>query len=258
MTIRDTPWPDGTPCWVDLMTSDAEAARAFYSELFGWDLQVGPEEADFYAMALIDGHAAAGIGTLTEPEHRPVWSTYLATGDADKTAAAIVEAGGTIVVPVMDVMDFGRMAIGQDPTGGTFGVWQAGTHTGFGIANDSNTVGWNELLTRDYRAAMKFYAAAFGYTYTDLGGDAFHYSSIEVDGNTAGGIGALPDSVPAEVPAHWRTYFTVDDCDATVAKAQSLGGTVVRPAQDMPYGRHADLADAQGAMFAVIKPAMRA
>ena len=112
-------------------------------------------------------------------------------------------------------------------------------------------------MTRDFEARNDFYADVFGYTYTDMGGDEFEYSTIELDGNTVGGIGALPADVPAQVPPHWRVYFAVDDADATVASVTELGGSVIRPPQDMPYGRHADVADPQGAMFSVIKAAAR-
>ena len=107
-------------------------------------------------------------------------------------------------------------------------------------------------MTRDYGAAKDFFATVFGWTYTSLGEE---YATFEVNGNTAGGIGVLPGDVPAAVPPHWRTYLAVDDADAAVAKAVDLGATITRPAEDMPYGRHADLQDPQGARFCVIKPA---
>jgi predicted enzyme related to lactoylglutathione lyase len=149
-------------------------------------------------------------------------------------------------------MEFGRMLIASDPTGGVFGVWQAKQHSGFQLANETGADTWNELLTRDPEAAREFYAAVFGYTYSPFGDD---YSMFEVDGTTAGGIGAVPAAAPAEVPAHWRTYFAVADADAAAAKVVELGGSIVRPPEDMPYGRHADVQDPQGAYFAIIKPA---
>lgn len=237
------------------MTSDAGAARTFYAALFGWKLAVGGPETGNYAMAEIGGRSVAGIGPMMGGEHPPVWTTYLASDDLDATVAAIAGAGGTVVAPAMDVMEFGRMAVAQDPTGGTFGIWQAGQHKGVGVANESNTLTWNELMTRDYQRAQDFYATVFGYTYTAMGDDTFQYATIELDGNTVGGLGALPAEVPAQVPPHWRVYFAVDDADAAVATVTRLGGSVLRPAQDMPYGRHADVADSQGAMFSVIKPA---
>lgn len=255
MVVRDTPWAPGTPCWVDLMTDDQPAAREFYAALFGWTIDVGPEETGGYSMASVGGHSVAGIGGMMGMDHPPAWNTYLATADADATVAAIEAAGGSIVAPVMDVMEFGRMAVALVPGGGAVSIWQAGTHTGFGIANEANTDTWNEFMTRDLPAATQFYASVFGYTYTDIGDEGFAYSTIEVDGQTVGGIGALPAEVPENVPPHWRVYFAVDDADAAVAKVAELGGSVLRPPTDMPYGRHADVADPQGAMFSVIKPA---
>jgi predicted enzyme related to lactoylglutathione lyase len=258
MTTRDTAWPPGTPCWADLMTTDQAAARQFYSAMFGWEAEAGPEETGGYTTARVDGRSVAGIGGMMGPDHPPVWNTYLATADADATSKAVEAAGGTVMGSVMDVLEFGRMAFAQVPGGGVFGYWQAGTHTGFGVANESNSVVWNEFLTRDYAGAKDFYAKVFGFTYTELGtelgGGDFEYATIEVGGNTVGGIGTLPDDVAAEVPPHWRVYFAVDDADAAVAKATELGGSVLSPPTDMPYGRRADVADPQGAMFAVIKP----
>jgi uncharacterized protein len=235
------------------MTPDPDAARTFYGELFGWQFEVGGEETGFYAIATLDGESVAGVGSM-QMDHPPVWTTYLAAGDAEACADAAVRAGGTLVAPTMDVLDVGRMAVIQDPTSGTFGIWQAGSHIGTGRVNEPGTLTWNELMTRDYAGSKDFYASVFGYTYTEIGGGGMQYSTIEVDGNTVGGLGALPDDVPAEVPPHWRVYFAVDDTDETVEKAVKLGGSVVRPAADMPYGRHADLADPHGAMFSVIKP----
>lgn len=252
MVTRDTPWPDGTPCWVDLMTSDADAAQRYYAELFGWQIEVGGPETGNYGMASIGGRNVAGIGQM-QMEHPPVWTTYLATGDVEATCAAVEKAGGTVVSPAMDVMDFGRMAVVQDPSGSTFGLWQAGTHFGVALANVPNTLTWNELMTRDYEGAKKFLADVFGCTFTDMGGGQFDYSSIDIGGTAVGGIGAMPAEVPDTVPAHWRVYFDVEDADGAVDRVTSLGGTVVRPAADMPYGRNADVADPQGAVFSVIR-----
>ena len=255
MTIRDTPWPAGTPNWVDLMTTDQAAAREFYAALFGWEIEVGGEETGYYGMASVGGRNVAGIGGMMGMDHPPVWNTYLATSAADDTCKSAEGAGGSVVAPPMDVMEFGRMAFIQAPGGGIFGLWQAGTHIGAGLVNEPGSFTWNEFMTRDYEGAKRFYADVFGSTYTEMGGDAFQYATIEVDGNTVGGIGRLPDEVPAEVPPHWRVYFAVDDTDAAVARVTELGGSVTRPASDSPYGRMADVADPQGAMFSVIKNA---
>lgn len=107
-------------------------------------------------------------------------------------------------------------------------------------------------MTRDFEAAKAFYAAVFGHTFTDMSSGDMQYCTLDLDGRPCGGLGSMPPGVPAEVPPHWRLYFAVDDADATLAR---LGGTVLRPAEDMPYGRWGDAADGQGATFSVIKSA---
>ncbi len=251
MTERDTPWPAGTPCWVDLATPDVEAALRFYGELFGWHFA---EAEGGYHVAELRDRAVAAIGPKQADEQPTVWTTYLASTDVDATAEKVTAAGGAVLLAPSDVGDSGRLAIAVDPTGGAFGVWQAGKHNGFALANENGTVVWNELVTRDYAAAKDFYADVFGYIYTEIGGGGFQYSTIEVGGNTVGGLGALPDDTPAGVPAHWRTYFVVADADASLSRAEGLGGRVLRPADDMPYGRWGDAADPQGASFALIRP----
>lgn len=255
MTVRDTPWPPGTPCWIDLMSTDIDAARLFYEGLFGWQLgDTGPDGGG-YLMAYIDDKPVAGLGPMMQDQNHPsVWTTYLASADAAASAEKVSAGGGTVLAPAFDVLDAGVMAIVQDPTGGTFGIWQAGKHFGVALANQPNTLTWNEFMTRDYDAARTFFADLFGYTYQDMSSDGFQYAGIEVDGNVVGGIGALPSEVPEHVPAHWRAYFAVDDADDAVDEVVRLGGSVLRPPTDMPYGRHADVADPQGAAFSVIKP----
>ncbi len=253
MPTRDTPWAPGTPCWVDLMTTDEAAARDFYAALFDWSYDIGGPDAGGYSIAKRDGRDVAGVMGMMGQQHPPVWTTYLATADADVTARAVEAAGGKTVLPPSDAMDVGRVAVFQSADGAVFGVWQARRRTGFELANEPGSVVWNEQLTRDYATARDFYTAVFGYETTLLSENP-PYATIEVDGSTVGGLGTLPPDLPADVPAHWRVYFSVEDTDATVEQAVALGGSVLRPAADMPYGRHADLADPQGAAFSVIMP----
>jgi uncharacterized protein len=253
MVTRDTAWPAGTPCWVDLGVDDIAQARAFYAGLFGWDTQAGPPEAGGYTMCLKDGRPVAGIGPKQGPPGTPpVWTTYLATDDADETAATIIKAGGQTFMDPFSVMDVGRMTVAADPGGAVFGVWQARAHTGFGLANEPGAVSWNENHTRDFDGNKAFYHAVFGYEYGDIDGAGIRYATLKLDGREVGGIMELDASVPAEVPSHWETYFAVADADAAVAAAQAAGGSVIRPPSDTPYGRIAMVTDDQGAEFSVI------
>jgi uncharacterized protein len=253
VVTRDTPWPAGTPCWVDLGVGDVPKAIAFYAAQFGWDIQEGPPEAGGYSIAHLDGRSAAGIGPKTgAPDAPNAWMTYLATEDADATAAKVKGAGGQLLMDPMDVLDVGRMAVAMDTTGAAFGIWQARAHTGVGIANAPGALTWNEHMSRDFEGAKAFYAAVFGYQYGDMSSDGFSYATLLLGGHEVGGIGQYPADVPAAVPATWSTYFAAADTDAAVARATKSGGSVVRPAENSPYGRMATVADDQGAVFSLI------
>ncbi|WP_410668704.1 VOC family protein [Amycolatopsis sp. cmx-4-68] len=255
MLFRDEAWPDGTPSWVDLMVPDQAKAVAFYSGLFGWDVQTGGEETGFYGMAMLRGRPVAGIGQTPPGQEMPaVWTTYLSVSDVDKLAAAITEAGGQIVMPVMEVMKEGRMAVAADPAGAVFGLWEPGHHTGTQVTAAPGTLAWNECMSRDFPAAKAFYEQVFGYGFQDLSNDDFTYAVLLVDGRPVGGLGGLPASVPAEVPSNWSTYFAVADADASAAKAVELGGQALDQPSDSPYGRQVRIADDQGVTFLVIAP----
>jgi len=97
MPTRDTAWPAGTPCWVDYGAADGDAARAFYADVLGWSYTGGEPEYGGYVTCRTDDRAAAGMAPQMDPSDPPRWTTYLATDDADASAARIGEAGGTVV-----------------------------------------------------------------------------------------------------------------------------------------------------------------
>ena len=83
---------NGAPCWIDLMTSDTEKAKSFYGALFGWTFQTGDQEKyGGYITASKDGKSVAGVMQKMEDQAAmpDMWSTYLQTGDAAATAAAV-------------------------------------------------------------------------------------------------------------------------------------------------------------------------
>jgi uncharacterized protein len=201
VVTRDTRWPAGTPCWVDVSVDDVPKAVAFYEGLFGWDVQVGGPEVGGYAIAHKDGKIVAGIGPKMGPPGAPsAWTTYLATEDADETAAKIKGAGGQVLAEPMDVMEEGRMAIAMDPAGAAFGIWQGKNTTGIGVANETGTLTWNEDMSRDFEGSKAFYHDVFGYDYQDMSGDGFKYAMLMVDGHEVGGIGEYPEGTTSPPP----------------------------------------------------------
>jgi predicted enzyme related to lactoylglutathione lyase len=244
----------GTPSWVDLGSPDVDASISFYGSLFGWTAsEPGPPEAGGYRFFLQEGKMVGGIGPLMMEGQPPAWLNYVTVADADETAGKARDAGGTVFVEPMDVMDVGRFSVLADPTGAALGLWQPRRHTGAELVNEPVSLTWNELETRDPEAAKPFYGALFGWEAetTEMGGG--EYTTWRLDGQPVGGMADITGRVPDEVPAHWLAYFAVADTDATVARAQELGGDVNVPPMDIPAGRFAVLGDTHGAVFGVIK-----
>jgi uncharacterized protein len=252
MVTRDTAWAPGTPCWIDLGVADIPKAEAFYSGLFDWDIQDTGPDSGGYRMCELGGRAVAGIGAQAAPDSGTFWTTYIASDNANLTAAKIKAAGGQVIMDPFDVMDVGRMFMAVDPGGAMFGVWEARAHTGIRLANEPGSLIWSENMSRHYEANQAFYEAVFGYQFGDMGAEGMQYATIDLDGRPVGGIGAIGADQPADMPAAWSTYFGVADTDAALARATALGGSVVAPAWDTPYGRMAVVSDDQGAVFSVI------
>ncbi|HXS45901.1 MAG TPA: VOC family protein [Solirubrobacterales bacterium] len=251
-----TSYAPGTPCWVDLGSSDVGAATDFYGGLFGWDVPEGEntEQTGGYRQALQGGMPVAGMYPLTQEGQPPAWTTYVSVADASVVAGKVRDAGGTVVTEPLEVLDLGSMAVFTDPTGAVFGVWQPGTFAGAGRVNEPGTLSWNELNTRDVSAAAEFYGAIFGWTFeSEDMGEAGSYTTIHLGGSPVGGIlNQRGRGVPEEVPPYWAVYFAVEDTDAMVEKAKQLGGSVMVEPVDIPVGRFAILTDPHGASFAVI------
>jgi uncharacterized protein len=252
-----TSYAAGTPCWIDLGTPDQDGAAYFYGALFGWSVEEdeNAEQTGGYRVARLKDKAVGGVMKLMEEGQPPAWASYVSVEDADATVAKAREAGGSVMVEPMDVLDYGRMAFVVDPTGAAIGLWQPGVNIGAGLVNEPGALVWNELNTRDTAAAREFYAAVFGWAYADMEmDDGGTYTGLKLGEDTVGGMLDVTGRVPDEVPAHWLVYFAVDDVDATVAKLQELGGSVSFGPVDIVAGRMAVAADPFGAVFAVIKP----
>ena len=252
MPTRDTPWPNGTPCWVDIGVSDMEAAKAFYSALFGWDYTGGAPEFGGYLSATLGGRLAGGMGPQMDPDDPQRWTTYFATDDAAATAGRIPEAGGRVVVEPMQVGPMGTMVIALDPQGNPFGLWQSGLNTGVQIHNEPGALAWNEAMVDDTAGAKEFYAAVFGFTFDQLDAETagdMDYATFSTGGDPLGGLSASDPSMPKG----WLVCFAVASTDETVALVEARGGTVTMPPEDTPFGRFAILEDPWGAAFEVLQ-----
>src|SRR5436190_8258986 len=238
----------GVPCWVDAWQDDADAAAAFYTQLFGWEAARGE-----YTLFKKQGRDVAGLGT---PSQSPVaaWTTYIWVADVDEVAAKARAAGGEVRAEPFDSLDGGRMAILADPAGAVFGAWGPGEHRGAELVNEPGAWAMSVLSSPDPEAAQRFYGAVFGWETDDFGGATM----LRVPGYV-GGEPEQPvarDVVAVMTPgehAAWIPGFWVSDADGTAARAAELGGRVMEPPADDPVGRSAVLADPSGAVFTVSK-----
>ncbi|WP_091081926.1 VOC family protein [Micromonospora nigra] len=245
--------PPGTPCWVDLATPGLDEARRFYPELFGWTGRVDPEpEAGGYTVFLLSGRAVAGAGPPAVPDQEPIWSTYVATDDANLVVGRVRRAGGQVVVPPFPVFDRGRMAVFADPAGAAFSVWQPMTFGGTEMSDRPGTMSWTELVTPDPEGAKEFYGLVFGWQpYDERPGPGTYAAWRLGDRVVARMVSPPAGGSPLDGPAYWSVSFAVADADATAARAAEQGGTILVPPRPVPTGRQAVLRDPEGALFAV-------
>jgi len=255
MSIRSTPWPAGTPCWVDMSVADLDAAKAFYGPVVGWTFVDTGEAFGHYTLCQRDGHSAAAISSVMPGGDGPVpWTVYLASEDAAATAKLVTEYGGTLLVEPMEIPGMGVMAIAVDPTGGVFGIWQANDMVGFEIANEPGGVTWTDVRLTDIEVGRAFYSAVFGWSYRTIPGAPGDYGTVHLtpDGAAVGGIGGMMGA-PDGTPSHWLTYFSVADVDATHQQAVDLGATPLGSMAN-DFGRMGIFLDPTGAVFALHQP----
>jgi predicted enzyme related to lactoylglutathione lyase len=249
----------GTFCWPELATLDQNGAKAYYTALLGWtvnDHDMGPQGV--YTVFQSDGADVAALYSMRDEEKKmgpPHWNAYVSVESADQAAAKAKQLGGTVIAEPFDVMDLGRMAVLQDPTGAFFEVWEGRKNIGVGKLDEPGALCWTELMTRDAARAADFYTRLLSWKTEKMQGvTGADYTVFKRGEKSAAGMMPMGPEMK-EVPVHWLSYFMVQDCDAAVAKSQSLGGGLIMPGQNIPgTGRFAILKDPQGAPFGILGP----
>lgn len=249
----------GSFCWFELGTTDQNAAKKFYTSLFGWAVEEHPmSPGDIYTTFKLQGRPAAAAYTL-RPEQRsqgvpPHWMLYIAVESADSAARRASELGGKVFAVPFDVYDLGRMAVVADPTGATFAIWQPKNHQGTGIIGVDGVASWADLNTSDTDRARRFYSDLFGWEILPDEHDSSGYLHIKNHAHFIGGIPSASQQMPG-VPPHWLIYFHVSDCGRITEKAKQSGASVLFPPTALEgVGRFAILKDQQGASFALFEP----
>ncbi len=247
-----TTYTPGTFSWTDLTTTDQDAAKSFYSGLFGWEAQDNPVgDGIVYSMMLIDGKPVGAISPQPEAQRDagvpPAWNSYITVQSADAALERAKHLGAEVHAPAFDVMDVGRMGVIQDPQGAFVLVWEPKTHIGAGLVNHNGALSWNELATADVDASSAFYGDLFGWTFTAMEGEMPYLVIQTADGRSNGGIRPRMESEPP----YWLVYFGADDIAASTALAGELGGSTIVEPMEIGPGSFSVLQDPQGAVFAL-------
>lgn len=247
----------GTFSWVDLSTTDPDAAKRFYGALFGWEFDDQPVgDGNVYTMCRLNGHDACALSAQMDQERSlgipPHWNNYVTVADVDASAARVRELGGSVMMDPFDVLDAGRMSVVADPAGAVLNMWQPRGNIGATVVNVPGALTWNELATKDVDGAEEFLAGLFGWRFEEMEGAPVRYAVIYNGDRSNGGVRAQSE-MEAGVPPNWIPYFAVESVDDSVASAGGLGGNVLVPATAVPNGRFAAIADPQGAVFAIFE-----
>ncbi|MDL9936201.1 VOC family protein [Gordonia sp. ABSL1-1] len=254
--------PVGAPIWFDLMSSDPDKAAEFYGAIFGWEAEEPRAEFGGYRNFAKNGKRVAGLMQAMPDAGPPnVWSVYLHTDDPQATVTAVEAAGGSIMVPPMDVGEEGTMVVAVDTAGAVIGFWKPGNHHGYQEVGEHGTPYWFECHSKDYAKSLDFYRSVLGARIEEVGtgGDPNAvgpdaYGQVFIGDMSYSGIMDAAKLHPADVPSFWQIYITVDDVAATVAQVAELGGTVLMAGEDTPYGTLAAVTDPLGAVFCLGHP----
>lgn len=245
--------PEGTPCWADAMFTDLEGAKQFYGDVLGWTFGESSSEYGNYTQAYADGKAVAAIvPPMPGQEGASQWCLYFASPDAAATVAKIRENGGEVLMEPMRVGDFGTMSLAREPSGAVFGVWQGDAHEGFEAVATPGAYCWSEVFTREPEKADAFLSAVFPYRMKEMADEHIDFRLFDLGADPVLGRMRMGEEFPPEVPSYVNVYFTVEDCDAAVARAVERGAVLRFGPMTSPFGRFAALTDPQGANFSVI------
>ena len=257
---------NGNFIWYELLTTDPDAAKAFYDAVVGWDIEPQPAgPLDYRMIRRSDGGNAGGVMRLSADMQaggaRPVWLGYLSVEDVDATIAAITSEGGQVHMPATDMPGVGRIAMVTDPAGAAFYLMRPTPPAGqpdavsdvFSVDRPQH-IRWNELTTSDPAGAASFYERHFGWKQEGsmpmgpLGNyDFIHRGDV--------GIGAIMPLMQPGIRQHWTFYAGVDDIDRAADAVRSGGGQILQEPIQIPGGEYSLLGvDPQGASFGLVGP----
>jgi len=243
--------------WYELMTTDMEAAKAFYTKVVGWGTQDVSGPGIPYILFTAGGATISGLTDLSDEARqmgaKPSWIGYVGVKDVDAATERVATLGGAVLVPPQQIPNVSRFSIVTDPQKATLALlkWLKPGREQPGELDSPGRIGWHELLAADSEKALAFYRELFGWGKVEAEIDAPKtYQLFSAGGQTAGSIFTKPPSLP--IP-HWLYYFNITDIDAAAKRVTAGGGKILHGPIEVPVGgRMVQCADPQGAVFALV------
>lgn len=248
--------PHGSWIWYELLTTDADAAIDFYSQIVGWTPSKFPSAEMDYTIMSVGEDGVCGVMNNPIPT-APGWLGYIGVDDVDAAVAKIESLGGKVHMPPTDLEGVGRMSMVEDPQGAHFYVMRGGSpeaSKAFG-RTELGKASWNELQTIDDAAALDFYGRMFGWQKDGAMPTPWGDYSFLKGGSSDEMWGAMMPRGKDSDPVRWSFYFRVPDIDAAFARVKELGGTPFHDPMEVPGGERVFFAtDPQGAAFGLVAP----
>ena len=247
--------------WYELMTTDPQAAQAFYNAVIGWTARDAGSPGGDYTLLSMGEHTAAGLMKIPQEAcdmgAPPCWTGYIAVDGVDEYVQRVQQAGGFVFRPAQDIPNVGRFAVVTDPNHAPFIIFQSlpgMTEPSAPPAGSPGLMGWNELLVDDLESTFAFYAQLFGWGKAEAVdmGPMGTYQIFTIHGQGAGGMMKKPPEAPAYF---WQYYINVAEIHDTLARVKAHGGQVLHDPEQVPGGSWiAHCLDPQGVFFAVVAP----
>jgi uncharacterized protein len=243
--------------WYELMTSDVDAARAFYTDVVGWRARDVSAPDMPYILFVAGERAVGGLMPLPDEATRqgtlPRWLGHVQVDDVDAAARQVATLGGEVHIPPTNVGDVGRFAVVADTQKAVFVLasWGQPWTEPDSELRANGRVGWHELFADDCDRALEFYSDLLGWRKTiSRSNDLGTYQLFASRGQTVGGILTKPPTLPAPF---WLHYFNVGDIDAAASRVTAGGGQIVGGPTQAPDGSWTvKCTDPQDAIFALI------
>jgi predicted enzyme related to lactoylglutathione lyase len=237
--------------WYELISPDPEAAKAFYTEVLGWQ----PHDAGHdYTLFSTGGTTVSGLTSLTEDARkmgvRPSWLGYVGVDDVDAAAGRIRQLGGT-VYPPREIPNISRLCVAIDPQMATIGLFKwLDSHRAPPEMSAPGGIGWHELLAEDWEKAWPFYSELFGWQRVQAdNGEGWSYQPFAVGEDRIGGMFKKPPFISS---TFWLYYFNVGDIDDAAKRVKAGGGAILEGPVEVPGHRWVlQCTDPQGAVFAL-------